>query len=121
MERAERRLRGQRRRVEVYAEEGAGSRRRGSAEKGYLREAGNLLFHVAVLVVLVGFAVTGLFGYKGSVAVIEGQGFSNTLTQYDDFTPGARFNPDNLSPFSFVVKQLPRHLRHDGRKAWARR
>ena len=28
-----------------------------SAERGYLREAGNLLFHVAVIVALVGFAV----------------------------------------------------------------
>jgi len=108
VERARALLRGQRRRVEVYAV----SDRAGdggtvvSAEKGYLREAGNLVFHVAVLVVLVGFAVTGLFGYKGSVAVIAGQGFSNTLTQYDDFTPGARFNTDSLVPFSFRVKQF---------------
>ena len=28
-----------------------------SAERGYLREAGNLVFHVSVLIVLVGFAV----------------------------------------------------------------
>jgi cytochrome c biogenesis protein len=102
-------FRGQRRRVEVYDE--ADGVTVVSAEKGYLREAGNLLFHVAVLVVLIGFAVTGLFGYKGSVAVIEGQGFSNTLTQYDDFTPGARFNADKLSPFSFDVTAF--HVSYD--------
>lgn len=100
VERARSLLRGQHRRVEVYEADGSTVV---SAEKGYLREAGNLVFHVAVLVVLVGFAVTGLFGFKGSVVVTEGQGFSNTLTQYDDFTPGARFSTGSLSPFSFTV------------------
>src|SRR5262249_44418917 len=38
-----------------------------SAERGYLRELGNLVFHLAVLVVLVGFAIGSLFGYKGGV------------------------------------------------------
>ena len=93
-------LAAQRRRIEVY-ETAVGTVV--SAEKGYLREAGNLLFHVAVLVVLVGVAVTGLFGFKGSAAVVSGSGFSNTLTQYDDFTPGARFDTANLAPFHFTV------------------
>ncbi len=74
-----------------------------SAEKGYLREAGNLVFHLSVLVVLVGFAYGQLFGYKGSVITIVGQGFSNTLSQYDDFAPGTLFDPDNLDPLSFTV------------------
>ncbi|PVG82591.1 cytochrome C biogenesis protein [Nocardioides gansuensis] len=74
-----------------------------SAEKGYLREAGNLAFHLSVLVVLVGFAVGGLFGYKGGVIVVVGQGFSNTLTQYDDFVPGSLFAGDDLEPFCFDV------------------
>jgi cytochrome c biogenesis protein len=74
-----------------------------SAEKGYLREAGNLLFHLSVLVVLVGFAVGQLFGYKGGVITIVGQGFSNSLSQYDDFAPGKLFDPDDLSPLSFSV------------------
>ena len=66
----------------------AGSR----AERGYLREAGNLLFHLSVLVVLVGFAIGSLFGYKGGVILVVGNGFSNTLTQYDDFDPGGLFD-----------------------------
>jgi cytochrome c biogenesis protein len=102
-ERARALLAGQRRRVRVYSD---GNQTVVSAEKGYLREAGNLLFHVAVLVVLVGFAVTGLFGFKGGVAVVAGQGFSNTLTQYDEFTPGSWFNTDHLAPFSFTVKDF---------------
>jgi cytochrome c biogenesis protein len=74
-----------------------------SAEKGYLREAGNLLFHLSVLVVLAGFAYGQLLGYKGGVITIVGQGFSNTLSQYDDFAPGRLFDPDDLSPLSFTV------------------
>jgi len=73
------------------------------AERGYLREAGNLVFHFSVLVVLVGFAVASLFGYKGGVIVVSGQGFSNSLSQYDEFVPGAMFGPDDLSPFNFTI------------------
>lgn len=74
-----------------------------SAERGYLREAGNLLFHLSVIVVLVGFAMGGLLGYKGGVILLEGQGFSNNLTQYDDFVPGSLFTADEMEPFSFDV------------------
>jgi cytochrome c biogenesis protein len=74
-----------------------------SAEKGYLREAGNLVFHLSVLVVLVGFAYGQLFGYKGGVITIVGQGFSNSLSQYDDFAPGTLFDAGDLDPLSFTV------------------
>ena len=74
-----------------------------SAERGYLREAGNLLFHVSVLVVLVGFAYGQMFGYKGGVVTVVGQGFSNSLSQYDDFAPGRMFDPDDLAPLSLDV------------------
>ena len=74
-----------------------------AAERGYLREAGNLLFHVSVLVVLVGFAMGQLYGYKGGVITVVGQGFSNSLSQYDDFAPGSLFSADDLSPVSFSV------------------
>ncbi len=74
-----------------------------AAERGYLREAGNLLFHLSVLVVLVGFAFGQLYGYKGAVSTVVGQGFSNSLSQYDDFSPGSLFNPEKLSPLSLTV------------------
>src|SRR3954451_2485138 len=41
-----------------------------SAERGYLRELGNLIFHLAVLVVLFGFATGTLFGFKGGVILV---------------------------------------------------
>ncbi|MGZ4445551.1 MAG: cytochrome c biogenesis protein ResB [Nocardioides sp.] len=74
-----------------------------SAERGYLREAGNLLFHLSILVVLVGFALGGLFGYKGGVILVVGNGFSNNLTQYDDFVPGSLFKASGMEPFSFDI------------------
>lgn len=77
-----------------------------SAEKGFLREAGNLLFHVSVVVVLVGVAVGTLFGYRGTSIVTEGDGFSNVLTQYDEFGSGALFDTDNLPPFSLTLDDL---------------
>jgi cytochrome c biogenesis protein len=77
-----------------------------AAERGYLREAGNLLFHLAVVVVLVGFALGGLFGYKGGLILVVGNGFSNNLTQYDDFDPGSLFDADSMEPFSFKVDRF---------------
>lgn len=74
-----------------------------AAERGYLREAGNLLFHCSVLIVLVGFALGSLFGYQGGVIVMVGGGFSNNLTQYDDFDPGSLWASEDVDPFSFDV------------------
>src|SRR4029077_17521610 len=74
-----------------------------AAERGDLREAGNLLFHLAAVIVRVGFAVGGLFGYKGGVILVVGHGFTNGLTQYDDFDPGSLFAPYSMEPFSFTV------------------
>jgi cytochrome c biogenesis protein len=74
-----------------------------AAERGYLREAGNLLFHVSLLGLLLGVSIGALFAFRGSAVVTVGQGFSNNLTQYDDFTAGAWFRPDTLTPFSLTV------------------
>ena len=90
-----------RRRYRVEVREGAVS-----AEKGYLREAGNLLFHLSVLVVLVGFAVGGLFGFKAGVIVTVGNGFSNNPTQYDEFVPGSLFGADDMDGFSVAVEDF---------------
>jgi cytochrome c biogenesis protein len=100
---AERLLRRQRRRVDVREESDGVVV---AAEKGYLREAGNLVFHVALVVVLVGVAITWLFGFRGGASVIVGRGFSNTLIQYDEFTPGASFDEESLTPFSFTVEDF---------------
>jgi len=87
------------------AEGGDGSRWV-AAEKGYARETGNLVFHLALIFVLVAVAVGGLFGWKGNVIVKEGSGFSNTLTQYDAWGGGRFVDPDALAPFSFTLDRF---------------
>jgi cytochrome c biogenesis protein len=77
-----------------------------AAEKGYVREAGNLLFHIALIVMLVAFAWGQLFKSEGNKLVVEGDGFSNTLLQYDDFKSGSLFDVDDLTPFSFDLKKF---------------
>ncbi|MGW8764650.1 cytochrome c biogenesis protein ResB [Streptomyces sp. NPDC055815] len=77
-----------------------------AAEKGYLREAGNLAFHVALIVMLVAFAWGQLFKSEGGKLIVEGDGFSNTLTQYDDFKSGSQFGTDELEPFSFKLESF---------------
>lgn len=74
-----------------------------AAEKGYLREAGNLVFHVSLIVMLVAFAWGQMFKSEGGKLVVEGSGFSNTLTQYDDFKSGSLFESDELTPFTFTL------------------
>lgn len=74
-----------------------------AAERGYLREAGNLLFHLSILVVMAGVAAGNLFGYQGGVIVTVGNGFSNNLTQYDDFVPGSLYRTEWMEPFAFDV------------------
>ncbi|MBM3688861.1 MAG: cytochrome c biogenesis protein ResB [Actinobacteria bacterium] len=74
-----------------------------AAEKGYLRETGNLLFHAALIALLVSIAYGALFGWRGNVIVREGTGFSDTLTQYDAWGGGRLVSPDNLPPFSFTL------------------
>ncbi|MFI8926713.1 cytochrome c biogenesis protein ResB [Streptomyces sp. NPDC053474] len=77
-----------------------------AAEKGYLREAGNLAFHIALIVLLLAFAAGQLFKSEGGKLIMEGDGFSNTLTQYDDFKSGSLFSTDELEPFSFKLRSF---------------
>ena len=71
-----------------------------AAERGMWKEVGNIVFHLALLGVLVSVAVGSLFGYKGQRVVVEGESFVNTLIGYDSFTPGPNYDADWLDPFS---------------------
>lgn len=88
-----------------------------AAEKGLLRETGNLLFHFSLIAVLVGIAIGSLFGYSGSVLVPEGRTFTNTLVAYDAFTPGARVDQARLQPFSFTLDDFSARYRASGEPA----
>lgn len=77
-----------------------------AGEKGYLREVGNLAFHIALIVLLTAFAWGQLFKSEGNKLVVEGDGFSNTLISYDDFKSGNLFATDDLVPFSFTLDKF---------------
>lgn len=77
-----------------------------AAERGHLRETGNLVFHVALLVVLGGVAAGSLLGYRGTVIMTEGTGFSNEQSQYADLTTGALAGPGRLPPFSVELQSF---------------
>jgi cytochrome c biogenesis protein len=93
-----------------------------SAEKGYLREVGNLVFHLSMLGLLVAIAVGKLVGFEGSIIVTaagtgqvqgsaaataagtEGSGFcSVTPGNYDNFRPGLLVDGTDMSPFCVQV------------------
>ncbi|MFC0040492.1 cytochrome c biogenesis protein ResB [Actinomadura rayongensis] len=74
-----------------------------AAEKGYLGETGNLVFHLALLGLLFALGVGNLFGYKGNILLTEGKTFANGLNNYDQFSPGRRFDTSELAPFSLTL------------------
>lgn len=71
-----------------------------SAERGYLRESGNLVFHLALVGLLVAVATGQLLHYRGQAIVVEGRGFANAVTDYDTFAGGSAFDPGSLVPFT---------------------
>jgi cytochrome c biogenesis protein len=96
-EAARRVLRGRRFRTHLNGTSVAG-------EKGYLREAGNLLFHVALFGLLISFALTSLEAASGGKLVVGGDdGFVNNPALYDDFSGGTLYGADDLKPFGFTL------------------
>lgn len=77
-----------------------------SAERGYLREAGNLVFHAALVGVLVAVWVGGGYGYVGQKVVVEGESFPNVRAAYDMFKPGRFFVETQLSPISLTLSSF---------------
>jgi len=92
-----------RRRYRVAGHDGGASL---AAERGYLAETGNLVFHLALLALLVSVGAGAFTGYAGQVLVVEGETFSNVLPSYNNFTAGSRVDTGRLPPFSFTLDQL---------------
>jgi len=77
-----------------------------SAEKGYLREFGNLVFHFSLLGLLVAIAFGKMFGYEGNVIVIAdgGPGFcSASPAAFDSFRAGNTVDGTSLEPICLRV------------------
>jgi len=90
-----------RRGFRIRSEEGAVS-----AEKGYLRETGNLLFHLSLILILIGVSVGSLFGMRGEAIVNKGERFISLPTSYDTLTFGKLVNESTLAPFIIEVEDF---------------
>ncbi|MDQ4118017.1 MAG: cytochrome c biogenesis protein ResB [Actinomycetota bacterium] len=87
-----------------------------SAERGYLRETGNLIFHLSLIGLLLGFAGGKLYGYDGDVIVLaDGSEFCNTsILGYDSFRAGLRVDGTELNPFCVKVDRFDASWLPDG-------
>jgi cytochrome c biogenesis protein len=80
-----------------------------SAEKGYLREFGNIVFHFSLLGLLVAMAAGKLFGYEGNVIVVAngGPGFcSASPAAFDSFRAGNTVDGTSLLPICLKVNDF---------------
>jgi cytochrome c biogenesis protein len=85
-----------------------------SSEKGFLRETGNLLFHLSLIGILAGVALGHFYGFKGAVLVTEGTGFSDSVTSYDSLTLGPAVGAQDLPNFSFVLNKFSATYQESG-------
>jgi cytochrome c biogenesis protein len=90
-----------RRRFRTVVREQPGGARTVAGEKGYLKETGNLLFHFALLAVLVGVGFGHWYGWHGNRLLVAGadRGFCNSVAQYDESSLGPRVDPSDLPNF----------------------
>jgi cytochrome c biogenesis protein len=87
-----------------------------SGEKGYLKETGNLLFHIAMLSILVGVGFGHWYGWHGNRLLVTGadQGFCNALTQYDDSALGPQVDPSDLPNFCMKLSEFEATYQSNG-------
>jgi cytochrome c biogenesis protein len=86
-----------------------------SAEKGYLKETGNLIFHFSMVVVLVGVAVGSWFGWHGNRLLVAGEDhyFCNTVQQYAESDLGPRVDSADLPPFCLELVDFEARFREN--------
>ncbi|WP_407341274.1 cytochrome c biogenesis protein ResB [Pengzhenrongella phosphoraccumulans] len=77
-----------------------------SAERGYVRETGNLVFHLALLGLIVAVGTGQFLHYRGQAIVVQGRGFANAVVDYDTFEGGTGFDPASLVPFSLTLDEF---------------
>jgi cytochrome c biogenesis protein len=74
-----------------------------SAEKGFMRESGNLAFHLSLILILIGVGAGSLFGMKGDAIINVGDRFINIPTSYDVISFGKLESEKNMNPFSITA------------------
>ncbi|MGC4176098.1 cytochrome c biogenesis protein ResB [Demequina sp.] len=77
-----------------------------AAEKGHIRELGNLVFHVSLIGILICVGFGAAFTYRGQAIIVEGRSFTNSVVAYDTFSSGRLFNEDSLEPFTLTLDEF---------------
>lgn len=79
-----------------------------SAEKGYLKETGNLLFHFSLVALLAGVALGSWYGWHGNRLLVAGddKAFCNSLQQYAETGLGPRVDATDLPPFCLELTEF---------------
>ncbi len=77
-----------------------------SAERGYWRETGNLVFHIALVGVLITVGIGGNYAYTGQKVIVEGQTFVNALIDYNSINRGRFVTDDALDPYALTLKSF---------------
>ena len=77
-----------------------------SAEKGYIRETANLVYHFSLVGVLIAVGIGGGLSFSGQRVLAEGDTFVNNLAGFDSLSPGTFFDPDRLAPISVTLDKF---------------
>lgn len=86
-----------------------------SAERGYVRETGNIVFHLGLLGVLISFGWGQLVAYGAQVVVVEENSFANSVVDFDSYEPGGLVDPSRLQPFTLRLDALDSQFSATGR------
>lgn len=77
-----------------------------AAENGYLKETGNLVFHISVVGVVVSMALGSLLGWRAEIIVVEGTSFTSAPARYDTLASGPWVDRDDLPEFTVALDDL---------------
>jgi cytochrome c biogenesis protein len=77
-----------------------------SAEKGYIRETANLVYHFSLVGVLIAVGIGGGLSFSGQRVLAEGDTFVNNLAGFDSLSPGTFFDPEALAPISVTLDKF---------------
>ncbi|RGC68555.1 Cytochrome c biogenesis protein CcsB [Micromonospora sp. MW-13] len=91
-----------------------------SAEKGYLKETGNLLFHTSLIAVLIGVALGSWYGWHGNRLLVAGEDFCNTRQQYAEAKLGPRVDSADLPPFCLTLNHFDARFLESGQPEFYR-
>lgn len=88
-----------------------------SAERGYLRETGNLIFHFSLIGVLLAVGIGGGQSFSGQRVLVEGETFVNNLSGYDSLSPGTFFKSEQLVPMTVTLDRFEADFYYDKNNA----